>query len=91
MGHKAINIRRLTAHRKRIEQCAFEAERVLIVAVHSHARLEACIQVCRGRQQTAAVAMGCCVPQTLPAEPQCEWRDDGVWSPHNLWKVWTSV
>lgn len=83
-------IDRLTVHPRRIEDVAIEAERVVIVAVHSHAPLDAALRSVRA-QDVAVVAMPCCVPQDLGAPPDVAYEDDGVWSPQRTIRVWRSV
>jgi len=67
-----------------------ECERAVIVAVHSHALLADAVRAVRARE-VAVVAMPCCVPQTLEAPADVDFRDPGVASPQNRLLVWRSV
>lgn len=70
---------RLTCIRERIEDCAFDADRAIVVAVHSHARLDATLAVVNS-SEIAVVAMPCCFPRTLPKPPDLTYRDPAVWT-----------
>lgn len=84
-------INRLTIHKRRIEDCSFMADRVILVAVHSHANLSKAVQAVTARE-LAVVAMPCCVPQKLDGiEPDNEYEDGGVISPCRTIKVWNNV
>lgn len=69
---------------------ALDAQRFLIVAVHSHAVLAHALERFRcPPERRAVVAIQCCVPQVLPGRaPDLEYRDWAVLSPENLVKVW---
>lgn len=67
-----------------------ECERAVIVAVHSHARLEDAMRAVRARE-IAVVAMPCCVPQTLETPHDIEFTDSAVASPQNRILVWHNV
>jgi hypothetical protein len=87
---RSWRIDRLTLHRCRIEECHFEAERVVIVAVHAH------VDLARARKAVAAehvgvVAIPCCVPLDLDRPPDVAYEDFGIWSPHRTVKVWASA
>jgi hypothetical protein len=85
-------IRRLTVHAKRIEDVYLHARGpVVIVAVHSHARLEAAVQsVCSG-SSLSVIAMPCCKPQRLHVPPDIEYEDEAVLSPRRRILVWKDV
>jgi len=67
-----------------------ECDRAIIVAVHSHAKLEDAVRSVRARE-VAVVAMPCCVPQPLATPPDVEFVDPGIASPQNRVLVWRNV
>lgn len=83
-------IERLTVLPERVEDVAVEADRAIIVAVHSHACLAAALRSVRARE-IAVVAMPCCVPQRLSAPPDVTYDDPGVWSPQRTVMVWRNA
>ncbi|MFW6090033.1 MAG: hypothetical protein ACODAB_09790 [Gemmatimonadota bacterium] len=84
-------IRRLEVIPRRVEDVEVRRFgtpwRVVVVAVHSHAPLEAALDKFQGRTRSV-VAMPCCRPQRVGREPDAEYRDPGVWSPHNVVRIW---
>lgn len=79
--------RRLTVVPTRVEEFQLEAERVIIVAVHSHANLAAA----RGQitsSDCVVVAIPCCEPQTLQVPPTIVYNDQGIWSPKRTVCIW---
>jgi hypothetical protein len=81
-------IERLTLHR--CKAAAVEpilADRALVVAVHSHAKLPEAIATVQARE-LAVIAIPCCVTQELPQEPDWEYEDRSVLSPCRTVKVW---
>lgn len=60
----------------------------VLVAVHSHAKLDACWHLLEGHSTRVVVSIPCCVPQTNHESPVVEYADWGIWSPHRLVKIW---
>lgn len=77
-------IRRLHICRSRIEDHTFQGP-TIVVAVHSHASLEAVQRVCG---KCPIVAIPCCVPQTIEVEPDIQYEDMGILSPERSVRVW---
>lgn len=84
---KFTSIRRLTLHQDPIQDFHVSCDQAIIVAVHSHAPLEAAMRAVDARD-VLVVAMPCCVEQTLDAPPVAEYADWGVHSPKRTIKVW---
>lgn len=74
----------------RIECQGFTSDRVVVVAVHSHARLEAALRTIRANR-VAVIAIPCCVDQVLPWAPDLEYEDFGILSPRRTVKVWRNI
>ena len=87
---KAWDVQRLHCHRKRIEDCSFDFERVVIVGVHSHASIAETLAHVRGRDR-ALVWMPCCRRPDAPRPPDVDKVDPGVWSPQNRLLVWERI
>lgn len=86
-AHRWAEIPRLTVHARRIEYCRFVANRVVVAAVHSHARLSVSLaRVVADR--VLLIAIPCCVPVDLPARPDVTYVDDDLLSPHRTVHVW---
>lgn len=81
---------RLVCHRSRIEDMYIMARRVVVVAVHSHARLPESIAAVRA-DQIAVIAMPCCVPLELDAPPDIEYQDPNIMSKMNTIKIWRNA
>jgi len=65
--------------------------KVVVVAVHSHAKLESFLCNIRN-EHIAVVAIPCCVPQVIVGqEPDIIYRDEAIWSPHNEVKIWRDI
>ena len=68
--------------------------RVVVAAPHSHAKLDACVAIARAAFPEAkrldALAMPCCVSQTLAERAHCDQRyeDLGVWSGKAVVQIW---
>lgn len=86
-------IQRLTLIRKRVEEVVLVcADRVLIVAVHSHAPLTAAINRLGGSYHTAVIAIPCCIDQSYPPQPpDHRYRDEAISSPMNEVLVWEKI
>lgn len=83
------SIQRLTIVPKRIQDVTIEGDRVVVVAVHSHARLELALPSIRARSALAVIAIPCCVPMTLDCrEPSLEYEDKGIISPRRTVRIW---
>lgn len=83
-------IERLHVFAKRIEDVRIEAERAIVVAVHSHAKLPRSLASIKARQ-IAVVAIPCCVPMALSMEPDIVYEDKGIISACRTVKVWRDV
>lgn len=64
-----------------------EADLALVVAVHSHADLNAAIGKVRARE-VRVIAIPCCVEQTWGNRPWMAYRDSAIWSDKNEVRVW---
>jgi len=65
---------------------------VVVVAVHSHAKLVHAVGVPTNYSRMGVLAMECCVPQRIPwAKCDMEYRDTGVWSPKNSIQIWRDL
>lgn len=87
-------IDRLTVIPKRIEDAGpFNVDGdALIVAVHSHAELQPCLDRIRARGTLAVVALPCCVDLQIPGVAPSKVYDDlAVWSPKREVRVWANV
>jgi hypothetical protein len=84
----APRIERLTCSRAKIEDLRISHPGpVVIVAVHSHARLEDARRVIDA-PEVAAVAIPCCVPQSLGSPPDVTYQDAEIISPAREVRVW---
>jgi hypothetical protein len=84
----APRIERLSCSRAKIEDLRIShLGPVVIVAVHSHARLEDARRVIEA-PEVAAVAIPCCVPQVLPMAPDAVYWDEEILSPAREVRVW---
>ena len=90
-GWKPKGIDRLWGVAQRIEDChpVFDGP-TIIVAVHSHATLEATLGAIEAPLRHI-VAIPCCVPQELCIAPEIEYADWGIWSPERTVKIWLNV
>lgn len=85
-------IQRLTCYDSKVEEIyptLLDFERVVIVAVHSHASLQNILQHVKGKVRSL-VAIPCCVPYVHSIK-SIEWQDSGIWSPKNTLKVWRTI
>ena len=65
----------------------------IILAVHSHALLQDCVDKLDGYENLCIVTIDCCVPQHFKysgkeVRPVKEYRDIAIWSPKNEIKLW---
>lgn len=83
-------VNRLAMLSKPVEEVTpITSSKVVIVAVHSHAPLQASVDRFLSSTQRIVIAIPCCVPQTIEnIRPDVEYRDDGIWSPQNKVKIW---
>ena len=71
--------------------------RVAVTAPHSHASLETAVKVVRNvfpnMERLDAIAMPCCVRQTLSERETCDdrYEDLGVWSTKNVIQIWKNL
>jgi len=85
-------IQRLHVVKSKIEHWSGHFEKVIIVAVHSHARLEDSATHVTSNGNRSFVAIPCCVKQTLwGIAPDVEYIDKGIWSPENKVKIWRNA
>ena len=75
------------------ELCPDDTRRVVVAAPHSHAQMDDCVQLAREAFPQAridAVAMPCCVRQSVSDRASCEQRyeDLGVWSGKPVIQIW---
>lgn len=81
----------LWTHKLHIERMPImKADKVVIVAVHSHAKLKNAVAQVNAKE-LCVMAMPCCVPQQLDIEPDIRYRDGSVWSPCNEVLLWRRV
>lgn len=72
------------------EQYLVCPEKVLIVAVHSHAPLPVCLEYIKGDVRYI-VANPCCVKMEIDKQPDIQYEDMSILSPQNMVKVWKNV
>ena len=82
-------IDRLTLIKSKVEDVDLEYEKVLILAVHSHAQMKEILNHVHAKQRSL-IAIPCCVAYD-DFEPDIEYRDARIWSPKNRVKIWESV
>jgi hypothetical protein len=84
------NIQRLTCLPNTVEDINLLYDKVVIVAVHSHANLQNIL--CHvGGTVRSIVAIPCCVPYKHESIKPIEYQDSGIWSPMNKVMVWRTV
>jgi hypothetical protein len=67
-------------------------ERVVIVAVHSHADMRNTLNSIQGNTERSLVAIPCCFQWGKGfVKPYREYNDSGIWSPKNRVKVWRKI
>lgn len=86
---------RLTAIADRVENLrprSFADCDVVLVAVHSHALLDDAVTFVSECRSLHAVAIPCCVPQTIAGmAPTTEYSDEAILSPERRVLVWRDV
>lgn len=95
-GQWASKITRLCPFACRVEdlgQLYYEGRfsRAVVVAVHSHASLEASVRAVQLFPHVDVIAIPCCVDQSLDVPPDIEYEDPGIWSPKRTVKIWRDV
>lgn len=90
------NIKRLTEYKAKIEDLKLIQEspcfsKAIIVLVHSHATIPACLKSITGFDERHVVSIPCCVPQDIPRKVFYGYTDKGIWSEKNQVKVWLNV
>lgn len=83
-------VSRLTCIPKRVEEVDLFYDKVVVVAVHSHANMKNVLDHVRGKVRSM-VAIECCVLYNYGIKPNKQYRDAGIWSPKNLVKVWKTI
>lgn len=85
-------IRRLQVHKKKIEDVSLEFDHpVIIVCVHSHCTLQACLRSISA-PQISIVAIPCCVKLHLGnIKPDYEYHDENIWSKENVVRIWKDI
>jgi len=84
-------IKRLICIPDVVENVTIDVEKLLIMAIHSHAPLDKVLTNLTGETR-AMVAIPSCIP--IPPEipnPDIEYIDTGIWSPKNTVKIWRHI
>lgn len=84
-------IDRLTTHKAKAEDVRIKCKRAVVVAVHSHAPLQAAINTVKGAEEIGVVAIPCCFEQKLFCDANIVYEDAGIDSPKRSVYVWQSV
>lgn len=84
------SVRRLVIVQERVERWTLPSghARAVIVAVHSHARLDAAVKACAGAERVDIFALPCCVGQQLGRKPDVERVDKSISSPKRTFVIW---
>jgi len=82
-------IDRLTTYKNKVEELDLFFDDVIIVGVHSHAKMSATLEHIKGKRRSL-LAIPCCVSYN-DFEADMEYRDAGIWSPRNLVKIWRNI
>ena len=77
-------------HLKKVEDIDLCYDKVVIVAVHSHANMKAVLDHIKGKVRSM-IAIECCVPYNYGIKPNRQYFDAGIWSPRNKVKIWRSI
>lgn len=84
--------KRLSMFAKKIEDCHFEANKMLIVMVHPHVLIDKALESLVGYEKRALVSLPCCIKQEIKGrEPDVRYHDLGIWSPKREVLVWRQV
>jgi len=92
--NKELKIKRITRVKAKIENWRYDAKgkRVVIVAVHSHAKLDDAVTAVSNAKELKVVAIPCCVPQEIHSglfKLIAEYEDWRIVSPKRTIKVWS--
>lgn len=85
--NSAGTIQRVQTISKKIEDVSFDVDTAIVTAVHAHVSLEKIRSSIKARRMLL-VAMPCCKPLELSAQPYIEYDDWGCWSPKRTVKVY---
>lgn len=85
-------VMRLTVVRRKIENENFysPSKIALIILVHSHAKIQDCLDAIRYPTRHV-VSIPCCVPHDLPHKTFVGYKDTDIWSEKNDVKVWLNA
>jgi len=83
-------IQRLKCISSTVEEVSLSFDKVIIVAVHSHAPLPKILDHITANVRSM-VAIPCCVSYNHTIPPSIEYEDAGIWSPENIVKIWRSI
>jgi hypothetical protein len=84
------NIQRLKCIPNKVEDVSINEDKVIIVAVHSHANLRSILDHVKGKVRSL-VAIPCCVPYIHESIKPIAYTDSGIWSPRNNVKIWRTI
>lgn len=85
-------LQRLSVYPKRIEDVSIKATGpVVIVAVHSHASLEAAVRSVSTPSSISVIAIPCCKLQRLHVLHDLEYEDPAILSPRRRVLIWRNV
>lgn len=86
-------VQRLYCHKTKIEDFKLNRSysKLVVVAVHSHAPLEAIDTVLPNWNVRVVVAIPCCFIQELNRPPDMEYKDTGIESEKNNVRVWSDT
>ena len=98
VDHGWGGVRRLQAHRRKVQEMAIDCDRALLVMVHAHVSLsDTLASVSTSSGECAAVILPCCnwyAKLTHPdgaTPPRAEYEDPGVVSPQRTVRVFPSL
>lgn len=82
-------IKGLTVIKKRLEEMGFDypENRVIVVMVHSHARIKDVFKHIKAKE-LHIVSIPCCIPHDLDGIPYIGIHDSNIWSEKNTVKIW---
>lgn len=81
-------VSRLFCIQKKVEDVkSFHFDKLVLIHVHSHARLEDSVSKFTANKRIV-LSMPCCVAQIRERTPDHSYIDNSVWSPHNKIDVW---
>ncbi len=89
---KEYPIKRLVQVNKKIEDIDlnFSNSIVIIVAVHSHAKVEDMLNHIIGKERHF-VTIPCCVPHEINNKEYIGYFDENIWSEKNTVKIWMNI